>query len=299
MGFRLTEDDEAVLEAVHPDLVQVVRRAAEIAPFQFYVNCGARSVEAQKENIKKGVSKTMASRHILAPNGYAHAVDLIPEYRGKWEHANWEAYYPLGDLMRKAAIFEGIPIEWGAVWDRKLNDLKGDCKAEVMSYTGRMKALGKKAFLDGPHFQLPKRDYPDTANVVAALEADDELAPVTTESPSLIAKEPPLIKEVKNELRDSGSRTIKEGDKITTTGKVVVGIGAGTTVGKETGLFEKLGEWANHVSSSKYLLSLTTKMFEFIFSRWYIVLIALGLVIWQSGYRVKFFRAQDSIEGKN
>lgn len=41
-----------------------------------------------------------------------------------------------------------------------LADLAGDMDDEVAGYVARRKAAGKKAFLDGPHFELPASIYP-------------------------------------------------------------------------------------------------------------------------------------------
>ena len=303
MGFELSDEDGNKLDEVHPDLRRVIYRAAAISPFQFYISCGARSVEEQKVNVKKGVSKTMASRHITSEDGYAYAVDLIPEYNGAWEHENWEAYYPLGELVCKAARLENVPIEWGAVWDRKLNNMQGSAKEEVAAYVKRQRARkpGKSVFLDGPHFQLPRAMYPGNASreIEEVMRNDNEMAAVATESPPIVSKEPKVITVVKEELRESGSNTIKEGDRISSIGKTTVGIGTGITVGQTSGLFDKLGEWTSQISTSKYLISSITKLIEFAFSKWYIFMIVFGLFVWQAGFRVKFFRAQDAIKGKD
>ena len=44
----------------------------------FSVREGVRTPETQKEYVAKGVSKTMASKHLIQPDGYGHAVDLYP-----------------------------------------------------------------------------------------------------------------------------------------------------------------------------------------------------------------------------
>lgn len=76
----------------------------------------------------------MNSRHLRASNGYSHAVDLIALIDGKvtW---SWEsgAFDIIADAMKQAAREYRIPIQWGGDW---------------------------KSFKDGPHFQLPWREYP-------------------------------------------------------------------------------------------------------------------------------------------
>lgn len=84
--------------------------------------------------VAKGASTTMRSRHIIAENGFAHAVDLAYTIKGqvKWD---WPLYAKLADAMMAASAAEKVPVEWGGDW---------------------------KKFKDGPHFQLPWKQYPGT-----------------------------------------------------------------------------------------------------------------------------------------
>lgn len=121
------------LEGVHPDLIRVFKRAAASAP-PFMILEGVRSKQRQKELVASGASKTMNSRHIVASNGFAHAVDAAPLNNGtvSWD---WPLYYPLAEAIKEAAKAENVPIEWGGDWT---------------------------SFKDGPHWQLPWKDYPGT-----------------------------------------------------------------------------------------------------------------------------------------
>lgn len=128
---------EAKLAKVHPHLARVIRRLAKDWPDPetgFVVTCGGRTVAEQKVLVAKGASKTMRSRHIIAPNGYAHAVDLAVKVKGKvrWD---WPLYAELAKAVKAAAAAEKVPVEWGGDW---------------------------KSFKDGPHFQLPWASYPGT-----------------------------------------------------------------------------------------------------------------------------------------
>jgi peptidoglycan L-alanyl-D-glutamate endopeptidase CwlK len=69
----------------------------------------------------------MRSRHLTG-----HAVDLGALIGGqvRWD---WPLYYKIADAMKRAAKELGIPIEWGGDWQK---------------------------FKDGPHFQLPWKEYP-------------------------------------------------------------------------------------------------------------------------------------------
>jgi peptidoglycan L-alanyl-D-glutamate endopeptidase CwlK len=301
MGFDISKYGGDLLDDLHPDLARVVRRAAVISPFTFRVFCVARTIEEQAANVKKGVSKTMASRHIPANDGYVYAVDLVPWDGQKWNHTDWKYYFPLGEVMKQAAIAEKVPVEWGAVWDRLLNNL-GKTEQGVREYSARMKAQGRKAFLDGPHFQLPKGVYPGTgeADYEAILASDDELSAVATEAPPIIHNnEPKLVTEVKKELREDGNKTVAEGDKVSKTGKIIVGTGAAVGVEQQTGVFAKLGAWFNDMGSLKYLVQAGTKVADLAATYWWVAILGVGFLIWQSGFRISFFRAQDTIEGKN
>lgn len=131
--MRLTSRDKTRLNGVHPDLVRVVYRAASDPDCpHFVVLEGTRSVARQRKLVAKGASKTMNSRHIPAPNGYGHAVDIAPLIDGKvsWD---WPLYHKLAPHVKRAADREDVPIEWGGDW---------------------------RSFKDGPHWQLPWTQYP-------------------------------------------------------------------------------------------------------------------------------------------
>lgn len=134
MAFNLTIRDHQRLSGVHPDLVRVVERAAEMSDIPFTILEGLRSAERQKELKAAGASQTLNSRHIKAANGYGHAVDLAPMVGSNlsWD---WPLYHRLAPVIKEAAEAEGVPIEWGGDW---------------------------ASFKDGPHWQLPWKDYPGT-----------------------------------------------------------------------------------------------------------------------------------------
>lgn len=131
----LTPSSLAKLKNVHPDLVRVVKRCAadwRDKTFQFIITCGPRTIEEQKMLVRKGASKTMRSRHLIAKNGYSHAIDLAATLEGKvrWD---WPLYVKMAVAMKAAAKSENVPIEAGLDW---------------------------KTFKDGPHYQLPWATHP-------------------------------------------------------------------------------------------------------------------------------------------
>lgn len=154
MTFNLGEKSLKELNGVHEDLVAVVKRAIELTVQDFSVHDGIRTLEEQKKLVESGASQTLESRHITG-----HAVDLVPYVNGKlrWE---WGPIYKIADAVRTAAKELDIPIRWGGAWDidfTKSEDIPEDLVAD---YTALRKKAGKKAFLDGPHFELPKAKYP-------------------------------------------------------------------------------------------------------------------------------------------
>lgn len=122
LGFR----SKMRLQGVHPDLVKVVERAIGLSEIDFTVLEGLRDPFRQKKLVEAGASQTLNSRHITG-----HAVDL-----GAWVDDqvdwSWPLYAKINDAMQEASKQVGVPIEWGGDWKMR----------------------------DGPHWQLPWKDYP-------------------------------------------------------------------------------------------------------------------------------------------
>lgn len=125
--FQLSERSKRRLVGVHPDLVKVVERAIQITDTDFTVLEGLRTKARQAQLVASGASQTMNSRHITG-----HAVDLGAYVAGqvRWD---WPLYNKIAETMKKAATEVGVNIEWGGDWT---------------------------SFKDGPHFQLPHKEYP-------------------------------------------------------------------------------------------------------------------------------------------
>lgn len=130
--FQLGPRSKMRLNGVHPDLVKVVERAIQITTVDFTVLEGVRDPQRQRTLVESGASQTMNSRHIPGADGFAKAVDL-----GAWVDDqvdwSWPLYHKIAAAMKEAANQVKVPIEWGGDW---------------------------KTFRDGPHFQLPKKEYP-------------------------------------------------------------------------------------------------------------------------------------------
>lgn len=125
--YSLGVRSKARLKGVHPDLVKVVEKAIQLTTVDFTVLEGVRDAVRQKKLVESGASQTMNSRHLTG-----HAVDL-----GAWVDDqvdwSWPLYHKINAAMQEASKLVGVPIEWGGNW---------------------------RTFKDGPHFQLPKKEYP-------------------------------------------------------------------------------------------------------------------------------------------
>lgn len=157
----------AELQGVHPRLFAMVNRAIWLTQQDFGVHDGLRTVAEQREYLATGVSKTMNSKHLRQPDGYGHAVDLVPYINGKlrWE---WPPIYIIASAVAQACHEQKLGMIWGGCWDRKFPEDFGNgspkaMRAMVDGYvqrrTQQMVAQGKKprVFIDGPHFELRSR----------------------------------------------------------------------------------------------------------------------------------------------
>lgn len=156
MGYRFGDKSLAELAGVHPDLKRVAHRAIEISAQDFAIHDGLRTETEQRENVRRGVSQTMASKHLKQADGFGHAIDAVPFVNGKlrWE---WPPAYVVAAAVRLAAIELGVKLRWGGVWDRELAQLPATpdlIEDAVEAYGARRRAAGKRAFPDGPHFEL-------------------------------------------------------------------------------------------------------------------------------------------------
>ena len=156
--FILSKLSLSRLEGVHADLVKVVKRAIELTEVDFRVNEGLRSKSHQNQLVASGASQTSNSRHLTG-----HAVDLLALINGvpSWD---WNHYYKIAEAVRKAAEELKVKIEWGGCWGSQMSTyspLGTASKFGSMSeqacqgYVAARKKIGRSAFIDGPHFQIP------------------------------------------------------------------------------------------------------------------------------------------------
>ena len=98
-----------------PTLRLLMLEAIKDTPLDFTVLETVRTREQQIQNVKKGVSKTLKSRHIPDSNisRYSEAVDIAP-YPIDWKDLN--RFRKLSEHIKKKAVQLGIPITWGGDW---------------------------------------------------------------------------------------------------------------------------------------------------------------------------------------
>lgn len=133
----------AALAQVHPTLIRILSEVTEF--FDCSVLDGARSSQQQALNVANGLSKTLDSKHLIQPDGYAHAVDVAPTPQ------QWDGSPPAGltkyEVQCIAFLFytkgfakaQGVDLRIGADWNgNNLIDM----------------AEKEHAFLDADHIEL-------------------------------------------------------------------------------------------------------------------------------------------------
>lgn len=162
MPITLGARSRSRLVGVHPDMVRVVLRAAELASpdLDFTVLEGVRSRAQMMVNYGKGrtaaqlaakgipanyaepraakvtwLNNPFASNHRVMPDGFGHAVDLAP-WPIDWNDSG--RFEKLALLMFRAAAIEKVHIRWGRDWNEN----------------GRYEEKGET---DGPHFELVRK----------------------------------------------------------------------------------------------------------------------------------------------
>lgn len=137
--MELNQRSLNALSGVHPALVKVVKRTAELiedsSDLKFIVTEGLRTLERQKQLLADGKSKTLKSKHLTG-----HAVDLAVWFdydQDKVVDSNeiswkFDFYKRLYKIVKQASEDVNVEIEWGGNW---------------------------KSFVDAPHFQIDPETY--------------------------------------------------------------------------------------------------------------------------------------------
>lgn len=142
----LNERSRKNLVGVHPDLVRVVERAAELSPVPFVVTEGLRNLDRQKELKAAGKSWTLNSRHLTG-----HAVDVVDADNFGYDIPDMDN---IAKAFKAAAAELKIPIVWGGDWKQR----------------------------DTPHFELDKAVYP-ASGVTATTKVKEAVTKTVTSTP--------------------------------------------------------------------------------------------------------------------
>lgn len=133
---QFSEKSLSRLATCHPDIQAVFREV--IKHRDCTVIEGVRSRETQEEYVRTGKSKTMNSKHLVADDGYSHAVDVAPwpiDWQDHGRFAFFAGYvFAIAERLRAEGVITHR-LRWGGDWD-------GDGNQREHS------------FWDSPHFEL-------------------------------------------------------------------------------------------------------------------------------------------------
>lgn len=128
------------LDGVAPRLSNVVHAAVETLPFDVMVvegvrsretcaiyygkgrtaaQCSAKGVDAKYAQPKLAkvtwLNHPFESKHCKQIDGFGHAVDLLP---APYDWKDIKLFDQVAKAMHLAALKAGVPVRWGADWDR-------------------------------------------------------------------------------------------------------------------------------------------------------------------------------------
>jgi len=145
------------MEYTNEGLVEWTERALFYSRVDFGVFDGLRTAVEQNKHYRRGQSQIdgyeRKSKHQTQDDGTSHAVDLVPWVDGKWTW-RWGAIYQIANAGIRASKELDIDIRWGGCW-QNINQLPllGAYDAQ-RAYVERKLKQGRRAFTDGPHFEL-------------------------------------------------------------------------------------------------------------------------------------------------
>lgn len=124
---------------VHPDLKALLDLLQKYYP-QVRILETVRTPEKQAEYVKKGLSKTLDSKHLIQRDGYCHAADILPHNRKDvWQDR--EAFIFMAGYMKGAA-------------DARYDLGESAHRLRVgADWNNNMRPTDEK-FFDGPHVEL-------------------------------------------------------------------------------------------------------------------------------------------------
>ncbi|MEM7750430.1 MAG: M15 family peptidase [Pseudomonadota bacterium] len=168
-NFQFGSRSRREMQGVHPDLTAVCEKAIAITTVDFGVFDGLRTAADQNRLFRRGASQIdgyqRRGRHQQQSTGYGHAVDLVPWINGRfvWD---WDATYEIAEAVTIAAHDCNVNLRWGGCWQWTA-PLSGAPEHWVTAYVKRKRDQGRRAFNDGPHWELYGEQYGHTGQVTA------------------------------------------------------------------------------------------------------------------------------------
>lgn len=142
------------LVGVNPKLILIVNRALQICPLQLLVGEGVRTLETQREYVRKGLSQTMNSKHLTG-----HAVDMYALTSDGKLDGNYANILKVADSMIQASRELKIEIVWGGSWNQKILNNNKNANRLIEDYKAYKKSINSKPFYDTPHFEIDQKIY--------------------------------------------------------------------------------------------------------------------------------------------
>ena len=101
--MRFSKNSLKRFDKVHPKLIVWATAFLKAHPeYDISILDGARTLEQQAENVRKGVSWTMNSDHLVRDDGYAYALDVKPSTYD-WDESvpKWQEFAVDGELVAR------------------------------------------------------------------------------------------------------------------------------------------------------------------------------------------------------
>ena len=155
MTYALGSRSLSFCAHVDPKLMAVVKRAISICPVDFgMTEDQSRTVAQQAAKVAAGVSHVRpgpAARHMIQPDGYSKAVDLVPWVDGRfqWGDKNWKVhtadgrtldpFFDIAAAMVAACNALATPLRWGGCWasTSTLPTTAEGLRASIVAYNRR------------------------------------------------------------------------------------------------------------------------------------------------------------------
>jgi peptidoglycan LD-endopeptidase CwlK len=142
--YRFSASSKRKLDTVHPKLRLLIQAVMDEQVEDFMVIEGVRTLERQKELLAKGVTRTLASKHLPDNMGYSRAIDIAPI---PLDFSDKQAFKRLIKRVKAKAKELNIRIRSGSDWD--MNDVVDE--EELKNYIAKFK---RRPLVDYPHLEL-------------------------------------------------------------------------------------------------------------------------------------------------